>query len=244
MATLSQSGCGRRRRARPRAAHVVGRLPRGRVPRSFDQVVPNDDGLEVVVVDGAPFTRISPGGIALIGSMGEEGARPSADRRYAESMPFGACDATRSSGPLRQGRARRRGAVPDHRDRVAVGRRRRAPRRRVRPGVQPLDRRLLPRFRRAPDPDRAVEPRRPRARGARAGARGGRRLPRRVRPPVHLDPHAARPPVLRPAVGGGRARRRAHRHPPRVRARVRQHAHPLPRTRQFARCRRARARSS
>jgi uncharacterized protein len=57
-------------------------------------VVPNDDGLELVVVDGVPFTRISPGGIALIGSMGEEGAVPSADRRYMDVMPFGACDPT------------------------------------------------------------------------------------------------------------------------------------------------------
>jgi predicted TIM-barrel fold metal-dependent hydrolase len=52
----------------------------------------NEDGLEVVIVDNQPFTRISPGGIALIGSMGEEGAVPSADRRYMDAMPFGACD--------------------------------------------------------------------------------------------------------------------------------------------------------
>lgn len=52
----------------------------------------NDDGLEVVMVDNRPFDRMSPGGIALIGSMGEEGARPSPDRRYMEVMPFGACD--------------------------------------------------------------------------------------------------------------------------------------------------------
>ena len=51
------------------------------------------DGLEVVMIDNQPFTRISPGGIALIGSMGEEGARPSPDRRYMDSMPFGACNA-------------------------------------------------------------------------------------------------------------------------------------------------------
>ncbi len=52
----------------------------------------NEDGLEVVMVDNQPFDRISPGGIALIGSMGEEGAVPSPDRRYMDAMPFGACD--------------------------------------------------------------------------------------------------------------------------------------------------------
>ncbi len=40
------------------------------------RIVPDDQGLEVVLVDGRPFDRLSPGGIALIGSMGEEGARP------------------------------------------------------------------------------------------------------------------------------------------------------------------------
>ena len=52
----------------------------------------NDDGLEVVMVDNRPFDRIRPGGIALIGSMGEEGATPSPDRRYMEVMPLGASD--------------------------------------------------------------------------------------------------------------------------------------------------------
>jgi hypothetical protein len=52
----------------------------------------NDEGLEVVVVDNRPFDRLGPGGIALIGSMGEEGAVPSPDRRYMDVMPFGACD--------------------------------------------------------------------------------------------------------------------------------------------------------
>jgi len=52
----------------------------------------NGHGLEVVMVDNRPFDRISPGGIALIGSMGEEGAVPSPDRRYMDAIPFGACD--------------------------------------------------------------------------------------------------------------------------------------------------------
>jgi uncharacterized protein len=57
------------------------------------RIVPDDQGLEVVLVDGRRFDRLSPGGIALIGSMGEEGARPSPDRRYMDAMPFGGCDA-------------------------------------------------------------------------------------------------------------------------------------------------------
>jgi predicted TIM-barrel fold metal-dependent hydrolase len=52
----------------------------------------DDDGLEIVMVDNRPFPRLHPGGIALIGSMGEEGALPSPDRRYMDVMPFGACD--------------------------------------------------------------------------------------------------------------------------------------------------------
>ena len=44
------------------------------------------------MVDNRPFDRISPGGIALIGSMGEENPLPGPDRRYMDSMPLGACD--------------------------------------------------------------------------------------------------------------------------------------------------------
>jgi predicted TIM-barrel fold metal-dependent hydrolase len=57
------------------------------------QLVVNDDGLEVVTVDNAPFDRISPGGIALIGTMGDETAVISPERRYMDVMPFGACNA-------------------------------------------------------------------------------------------------------------------------------------------------------
>jgi predicted TIM-barrel fold metal-dependent hydrolase len=49
-------------------------------------------GLEYLEIDGAPFERLSPGGIAMLGAMGDETARPGPDRRYMESMPFGACD--------------------------------------------------------------------------------------------------------------------------------------------------------
>ena len=54
----------------------------------------NDEGLEYVEVDGQPFERLSPGGISMIGTMGDETARPGPDRRYMDVMPFGACNAT------------------------------------------------------------------------------------------------------------------------------------------------------
>jgi uncharacterized protein len=57
------------------------------------RLVVDDDGLEVVTVDGVPFDRLSPGGIALIGTMGDETAVAGPDRRYMDVMPFGACDA-------------------------------------------------------------------------------------------------------------------------------------------------------
>jgi uncharacterized protein len=54
----------------------------------------NDAGLEYLEIDGSPFDRLSPGGIAMLGAMGDETARPGPDRRYMDSMPFGACDPT------------------------------------------------------------------------------------------------------------------------------------------------------
>ncbi|MEO8697486.1 MAG: amidohydrolase family protein [Acidimicrobiales bacterium] len=57
------------------------------------RVVPNDAGLEVLEIDGAPFTRLSAGSLALLGAMGDETARPGPERRYMETMPFGAGDA-------------------------------------------------------------------------------------------------------------------------------------------------------
>ena len=53
----------------------------------------NDAGLEYLEIDGAPFTRLSAGSLALLGAMGDESARPGPDRLYMETMPFGAGDA-------------------------------------------------------------------------------------------------------------------------------------------------------
>ncbi|HUP73690.1 MAG TPA: hypothetical protein VM282_11680 [Acidimicrobiales bacterium] len=56
------------------------------------RVTKNDAGLEVLEIDGAPFTRLSAGSLALLGAMGDETARPGPDRLYMETMPFGAGD--------------------------------------------------------------------------------------------------------------------------------------------------------
>ncbi|MCB0994975.1 MAG: amidohydrolase [Acidimicrobiales bacterium] len=52
----------------------------------------NDAGLEYIEVDGQPFERLSPGALALLGSMGELDAVPGPERRYMDTMPLGACD--------------------------------------------------------------------------------------------------------------------------------------------------------
>ena len=43
-------------------------------------------------IDGAPFTRLSAGSLALLGGMGDETARPCPDRLYMETIAFGAGD--------------------------------------------------------------------------------------------------------------------------------------------------------
>ena len=54
----------------------------------------DDAGLEYLEIDGAPFERLSHGGIAMLGAMGDETAHAGPDRRYMDSMPLGACDPT------------------------------------------------------------------------------------------------------------------------------------------------------
>jgi predicted TIM-barrel fold metal-dependent hydrolase len=51
------------------------------------------DGLEYLEIDGRPSERSNRGSLGLLGAMGDVAARPSASRRYADSMPFGAGDA-------------------------------------------------------------------------------------------------------------------------------------------------------
>jgi uncharacterized protein len=52
----------------------------------------DDDGYEYLEIDGKPSERSRRGSLGLLGAMGEEDLRPSPERRYADSMPFGACD--------------------------------------------------------------------------------------------------------------------------------------------------------
>jgi hypothetical protein len=53
----------------------------------------DDDGLEYLEIDGRPSERTRQGSLGLMGAMGEHEARPGPERRYADSMPFGAGDA-------------------------------------------------------------------------------------------------------------------------------------------------------
>jgi predicted TIM-barrel fold metal-dependent hydrolase len=50
------------------------------------------DGLEYLEIAGRPSERTNRGTLGLMGAMGDPDARPSPDRRYADSMPFGAGD--------------------------------------------------------------------------------------------------------------------------------------------------------
>jgi uncharacterized protein len=52
----------------------------------------DDEGYEYLEIDGKPSERSRRGSLGLLGAMGEEDLRPSPERRYADSMPFGACD--------------------------------------------------------------------------------------------------------------------------------------------------------
>lgn len=54
----------------------------------------DDDGLEYLEINGKPSKRTNKGSLGIMGAMGEDNLRPSAERRYADSMPFGACDPT------------------------------------------------------------------------------------------------------------------------------------------------------
>ena len=54
----------------------------------------DENGLEYLEINGKPSKRTNKGSLGLMGAMGEKNLKPSPDRRYAESMPFGACNAT------------------------------------------------------------------------------------------------------------------------------------------------------
>jgi len=52
----------------------------------------DEDGWEYLEIDGRPSKRSHHGSLGMLGAMGEENLRPSRERRYAESIPFGAGD--------------------------------------------------------------------------------------------------------------------------------------------------------
>ena len=53
----------------------------------------DDAGLEYLEINGKPSELTRKGSLGIMGAMGEGDLRPSPERRYADSFPFGACDA-------------------------------------------------------------------------------------------------------------------------------------------------------
>ena len=62
----------------------------------------DDEGYEYLEIDGRPSKRSNRGSLGLLGAMGSEDMRPSPERRYADNMPFGACDAAQRISLLGQ----------------------------------------------------------------------------------------------------------------------------------------------
>jgi uncharacterized protein len=56
-------------------------------------ILPDERGLEYLQIDGRPSERTVNGVISIMGAMGEDDPRPGPDRRYMDSIPFGAGDA-------------------------------------------------------------------------------------------------------------------------------------------------------
>jgi predicted TIM-barrel fold metal-dependent hydrolase len=57
------------------------------------RIAVDDDGYEYLEIDGRPSRRSRRGSLGLLGAMGDEDQKPRPDRRYKDSMPFGACNA-------------------------------------------------------------------------------------------------------------------------------------------------------
>jgi predicted TIM-barrel fold metal-dependent hydrolase len=62
----------------------------------------DDDGYEYLEINKSPSKRSRKGSLGLLGAMGEEDMRPSPERRYADNMPFGSCDAGQRLDLMRQ----------------------------------------------------------------------------------------------------------------------------------------------
>jgi uncharacterized protein len=61
------------------------------LPRAL-RIRVDDAGYEYLEIDQRPSQRTNRGSLGLMGAMGAEDLRPSPDRRYADNIPFGACD--------------------------------------------------------------------------------------------------------------------------------------------------------
>lgn len=61
-------------------------------PRAL-RIQVDDEGYEYLEIDQVPSKRSRRGSLGLLGAMGEEDMRPRPDRRYADNMPYGACNA-------------------------------------------------------------------------------------------------------------------------------------------------------
>jgi predicted TIM-barrel fold metal-dependent hydrolase len=68
-------------------------LPAALKPRAM-RIGVDDEGYEFLEIDGKPSRRSKRGSLGILGAMGDEDQRPRPDRRYADSMPFGACSAS------------------------------------------------------------------------------------------------------------------------------------------------------
>lgn len=61
-------------------------------PRAL-RVKVDDEGWEYLEIDRKPSRRSRKGSLGLLGAMGDDDVRPAKERRYADHMPFGSCDA-------------------------------------------------------------------------------------------------------------------------------------------------------
>ncbi len=88
--------------------HVLepANLWRDYLPAKFQDralhIAVDDDGYEFLMIDNVPSKRSRRGSLGLLGAMGEDDQRPRPDRRYEDSMPFGACNAAQRISLLDQ----------------------------------------------------------------------------------------------------------------------------------------------
>ena len=76
------------------------------LPRKYKQralrIKVDNEGCEYLEIDGRPSHRSRRGSLGLLGAMGDKDQRPRPERRYADCMPFGACDMTQRLSLLEQ----------------------------------------------------------------------------------------------------------------------------------------------